>query len=103
MHNCGGALPSSYYFANRDRQLAGSVKKISNARQVCAWSVIVAAILNVAMRLLQDNANQRHEQMLFHKPLQNLNIFSVTNQYLIFYFLAASLDRQSLTGRRPWK
>src|SRR6266487_1974330 len=75
------------YFANRHRQLTGSVKKISNTATEfpCGTVIIPRRILNVGDRACcKSNANQRHEQMPFHKPLQNLNNFSITKSISIF-------------------
>src|SRR5437588_9154454 len=103
----GGVAFLFIYFANRHRQLAGSVKKISNAAaEFARRSVIIRRrILNVGERACcKSNANQRYEQMLFHKPLQNLNNFFITKSIFNFLFLGRvvrSTIAQPVGG--PWK
>src|SRR2546428_8627881 len=75
------------YFANRDRQLAGSEKEIPNpAAELARGSVIISRrILNISDRACcKSKANERNHQMLFHKRLQHVNSFFITKSRLHF-------------------
>src|SRR5947209_19561920 len=75
------------YFANRDRQLARSEKEIPNPpAEFARRSVIISRrILNISDRACYNcKANERNQHLLFHKRLQHVNSFFITNQRLIF-------------------